>query len=153
MTKEVLISISGLHMGVNEAESEENEPVEVLSAGNYYFKNGKHYLFFEEMVEGFREVTKTQIKWQGNEILEVRKSGLSNMNMILEKNKKNHCFYNTPYGQLNLGIYTTDIVVAETEDNIDICAEYAMDVNYEPFAECTIKINVKPRDSKQFKIL
>lgn len=153
MTKEVLISISGLHMGVNEMESEESEPIEVLSPGNYYCKNGKHYLFFEEAVEGFREVIKSQIRWQGSEILEVSKKGLTNMNMIFEKNKKNHCFYQTPYGQLNLGIYTTDIMVDETEDNIDICAEYAMDVNHEPIAECTIRINVKPRESKAFTIL
>ena len=157
MTKEVLISISGLHMGMddveNKVESEDDEAIEVLSAGNYYFKNGKHYLFFEEVIEGFREVTKTQIKWQEDQILEVRKTGLSNMNMIFEKNKKHHCFYQTPFGQLNLGICTTDIRVEETEENIDICAEYVMDVNYEPFAECAIKINVKPRESKAFKII
>ena len=74
------------------------------------------------------------------------------MNMVFEKNKNNRCFYQTPFGQLNLGIFTTEIVVEESEDNINIRAEYAMDVNYEPLADCTIRINVKPRDAKDFSL-
>lgn len=157
MTKEVLITISGLHMGVEQDETlDENlddGPIEVVSTGNYYEKNGKCYLFFEEIAEGFQEVTKTQIKWTKNKSLEVSKKGLSNMNLFFEKNKKNRCFYNTPFGALNLGIYTTELKVDETEDNIDILVEYLMDVNYEPLAECEIRINIKPRDSKKFSLV
>ena len=40
----------------------------------------------------------------------------------------------------------------EREDNINIRAEYRMDVDCEPLAECTIRINVKPKDSKDFSI-
>ena len=43
MTKDVLISISGLQVDVNDMESN-NEPIETISTGNYFFKNGKHYL-------------------------------------------------------------------------------------------------------------
>lgn len=152
MTKDILINISGLHMGVNGMESDEDEPIEVLSAGTYYFKNGRHYVFFEEVEEGLQGVTKTQIRWQGSEMLEVKKHGLSNMHMVFEKNKKNICYYNTPYGQLNLGIFMTDMIVEENEDNINIRAQYSMDVNYEPFAECMIRINVRPRDAKEFSL-
>ena len=152
MTRDVLINISGLHIGVNEVENEEEEPIEVLSAGTYYFKNGKHYVFFEEVAEGIPGITKTQIRWKNEEILEVSKKGISNMHMIFEKNKNNRCYYDTPYGQLNLGIYTTEMMVDEKEDNINIRAQYSMDVNYEPLADCTIRINIKPRDSKQFSI-
>lgn len=152
MTKDVLVSISGLQSAVNETESYDDEPIEVVSAGTYYFKDGKHFIFFEEMAEGISGVTKTQIRLNGKESLEVRKKGISNMNMVFEKNKNNRCFYQTPFGQLNLGIFTKEIVVDETEDNINIRADYNMDVNYEPLAECTIRINVKPIDSKNFSL-
>ena len=144
MTKDVLVSISGLQMAVNEMESNEDEPIEVISAGTYYFKDGKHYIFFEEVVEGISGVTKTQIRLTGKETLEVMKKGVSNMHMVFEKGKTNRCFYRTPLGELNLGICTGKIVVDETEDNINIRAEYVLDVNYEPLADCTIKINIKP---------
>lgn len=152
MTKDILVSISGLQMAVGNVEGNDDEPIEVLSAGSYYFKNGKNYVLFEEAVEGMQGVIKTQIKWKGTEVLEVTKKGLSNVNMIFEKNKNNRCYYNTPFGQLNMGIYTTDIYVDESEDNINIRAEYALDVDYEPIAECVIRINICPRESKNFSM-
>ena len=152
MTKDVLISLSGIQMAVNEMESNDEEPIEILSAGNYYFKDGTHYMFFEEVAEGLPEVTKTQIRLNGTQSMEVTKLGASNMHMIFEKNKHNRCFYQTPYGQLNLGILTTEITIEETEYNINIRADYAIDVNHEPLSDCTIRINVKPRDSKEFSI-
>ena len=152
MTKDVLVSISGLQMAVNETESNDDEPIEVVSAGTYYFKDGKHYIFFEEVAEGIPGVTKTQIRLTGKETLEVMKKGISNMHMVFEKGNTNRCFYKTPFGELNLGICTNKIVVDECEDNINIRAEYALDVNFDPLADCTIRINIKPRGSKEFSI-
>ena len=152
MTKDVLVSVSGLQTAVNEMENYDEEPIEVLSAGTYYFKDGKHFVFYEEVAEGIPGVTKTQIRLSGNDSLEVRKKGIANVNMVFEKNKNNRCFYQTPFGQINLGIYTKDIWVEEAEDNLKIRAEYVMDVDYEPLAECTIRINVKSKDAKDFSI-
>ena len=152
MTKEVLVKISGLQMAVDQTDNQGDEPIEIISAGTYFFKNGTHYLFFEEVAEGMPGVTKTQIRLKGTETLEVIKKGISNMNMVFEKNKNHRCFYRTPFGELNLGICTNQIVAEETEHNINIRADYALDVNYEPLAECTIRINIKPRESKEFSI-
>ena len=145
MTKDVLVSISGLQMAVNDVESNDDEPIEILIAGTYFFKNGTHYLFFEEMAEGISGVTKTQIRLKGAETLEVIKKGASNTHMIFEKNQNHRCYYKTLYGQLNLGIYTSKIMVDETEEDIDVKAEYVLDVNYEPLADCSICIHVKTR--------
>lgn len=152
MTKDVLVNISGLQMAVNDMENNDDEPIEILSAGTYYFKDGKHYIFFEEVAEGIPGVTKTQIRLCGNDSLEVRKKGVSNVNMVFEKDKNNRCYYQTPFGQLNLGIFTTEIEIEETEENIDVRAEYTLDVNHEPLADCTIRINIKSRASKEFSI-
>ena len=152
MTKEVLVSISGLQMAVNDMESNDDEPIEVLSSGTYYFKNGKHYVFFEEVAEGMPGVTKTQIKWKDTELLEVSKRGLSNVHMIFEKNRKNTCYYDTPFGRLNLGIFMTEMKVDEKEEGILIRAEYSLDVNYEPLADCTIRIRICPKDAKDFSL-
>lgn len=39
MTKDVLLSIKGLQIG----ENEQNDTIEVISPGDYYFRNGKHF--------------------------------------------------------------------------------------------------------------
>lgn len=152
MTKDVLVSISGLQMAVDSMENQDDEPIEVVSPGTYFFKGGTHYIFYEEVAEGLPGVTKTQIRLKGTDTLEVIKKGISNMHMVFEKNKNNRCFYKTPFGQLNLGICTSQIVVDEKEENINIRADYAMDVNYEPLADCVIRINIKPQNSKEFSI-
>ena len=152
MTKNVLVSISGMQMAINDGESNDDEPIEVLSPGTYYYKNGKHYVFFEEVAEGQQGVTKTQIKWKDSELLEVSKKGLSNVHMIFERNKKNRCYYDTPFGRLNLGIFMTDMLVDEKENYIHIQAEYSLDVNCEPLADCSIQIHICPKDSKEFSL-
>ncbi|MCI8598235.1 MAG: DUF1934 domain-containing protein, partial [Lachnospiraceae bacterium] len=48
MTKQVLLTIAGLqYMG-----EEMNDPVEIVTAGDYYNRNGKHYVLYDEVVEG-----------------------------------------------------------------------------------------------------
>ena len=43
MTKDVLVSISGLHQdAISDLPDEENEPIEVVTPASYYCKNGKH---------------------------------------------------------------------------------------------------------------
>lgn len=147
MTKEVLVSISGLQY----AEEMDNEPVEVITSGDYYRKNGKHYVIFEEVMEGFEETTKNIVKI-GDEFLDITKRGTANVHMMFEKNKKNVTYYYTPYGSLLIGIEATKIDVKETEQDIHVTVDYALEVNYEHMADCTIKMNVKSKNAGDFKI-
>ena len=40
MTKDILINISGLQMDVDP-----NDPIEMMTTGAYYLRNGKHYIY------------------------------------------------------------------------------------------------------------
>ena len=44
MTEDILISVRGMHALESTGEDDE---VEIFSAGKYYFKNGKHYVFYD----------------------------------------------------------------------------------------------------------
>lgn len=151
MTKDVLISISGLQMDVLE-EEKEYESIEVVAPANYFLKNGKHYILFDEVTEGIPGITKNRIKITGEDALEVMKSGVSNVHMVFEKNKKNLTYYQTPYGQLLIGIHTKEMEVEVSEDNINVKVGYILDVNHEPLADCQIRINVKSKDAGDFQI-
>ena len=88
MTKDVLLKISGMQFTADNDDLTEPEPVEIIAPGEYYFKNGKHYIIYDEFMEGFDSVTKNVLKLQGD-LLEVTKRGTSNVHMIFEKDKKN----------------------------------------------------------------
>ena len=147
MTKDVLVKISGLQF----AEDQDNGPVEIITTGNYYKKNGKHYILYDEVQEGFDGVTKSVIK-VNDDFLDVTKKGVTNVHMMFEKNKKNMSYYNTPFGNLLVGINATDVKVNETEDSIDVKVNYKRKVNYEHLAECSISMNIMSKDTKDFRI-
>lgn len=142
MTKDVLVSISGMQMAVNDMESNDDEPIEVLSSGTYFFKDGTHYIFFEEVAEGAEGITKTQIRLRGKESFEVIRKGVSNMHMVFEKDKNNRCCYRTPFGQMELGICTKKIIVEESEEHLNIKAEYTIVMDEEPLVDSVIRISV-----------
>ena len=123
MTKEVLVSISGLQY----AEELDNEPVEVITSGDYYKKNGKHYIIYDEVMEGFEETTKNIIKLSDG-FMDITKRGAANVHMMFEKNKKNVTYYYTPYGSLLIGIEATKIEMEETEQDIHVTVDYALEV-------------------------
>lgn len=142
MVKDVIISVKGLQM----APDNENDIVEMIYPGEYYFRNGKHYLIYDEVTEGFTQSTKNIIKVT-NDYMELTKKGVVNVHMLFEKRQKNNTYYYTPYGSLQIGIDATSVDVFETEERIHIDASYALEINCEHVADCNITIDVKPKGS------
>lgn len=145
MTKEILLKISGLQFTADNDESNEPEPVEIITPGEYYLKNGKHYILYDEYMEGFGTVTKNVLKLQENS-LEITKRGTANVHMLFEKDKKNMTCYTTPYGSMMIGIDACNIEIRESEEEIYAQVRYALDINYEYLAECTIHLLVQSRE-------
>ena len=138
MTKDVIVSISGLQMP---AEGEA-EPVEVITVGDYYQKNGKHYVLYEEVNEGFEGSTKNIIKMQEN-CIDITKKGVSNVHMVFEKNRKNVSCYSTPFGEIVVGIQANHFAVDEQADSLKVNVDYSLDINYEHMSDCRILVDVQ----------
>lgn len=144
MTKDVLLTISGLHFdAVAEETDEENEAIEVVTPATYYLKNGKHYVIYDELVEGIPGSIKNRIQIEESGKVEMFKRGISNTHMVFEKEKIHMTEYETPYGELMLGVYTRGVDVQVQEDNIDIEIGYALDANGQKVADCNIVMNIK----------
>jgi len=143
MTKDVLISISGLHMELFEGVTEDGEElVEIVTPASYYKKNGKHYILYDEIIEGIPGTIQNKVKISGTDTLEIMKSGLSNAHMIFEKNKKNLTYYETPFGQMLVAVNTKKMEVTVTDQRIDVLVDYELDINHEPLADCKIRMNI-----------
>ena len=137
MTRDVLITISGIQM-IDEDDSD----VEMMVRGDYYQKNGKHYILFEEMMEGFEGKVKNVIKVSGRGI-DIIKIGIANVHMQFEKNKKNLSCYTTPLGDMVVGIQANKIRINEEPDSLKVDIDYSLDVNYEHLSECSIRVDVQ----------
>ena len=148
MTKEVLLSLQGLQF---DAVSADGDKIETITPAEYYKRNDSHYVIFEEAMEGFQEKTKNVIKFKENS-LDLTKKGLVNVHMIFEENKKNMTNYTTPYGNILIGIDDRSVRLKEREERIEVDVDYALEVNYEHFADCKIKMDIRAKNGEGFSL-
>lgn len=148
MTQEVLLTLQGLQFDQRE---EDADKLEMVTVGDYYKRNGKHYVVYEEITEGFTQPTKNRLKFSEH-MLELSRNGLVNVHMVFQENKKNLTNYNTPFGQILIGIDTKKIRVEEREDNIVVEVDYALDINYEFLSDCHIKIDICSKENSSFSL-
>lgn len=149
MTKEVLLTLQGLQFDQRE---EDSDKIETVTVGDYFKKNDRHYVVYEEITEGFEQPTKNRLKFSDH-MVELTRNGLVNVHMVFQENKKNMSNYNTPFGQILVGIDTKRINIDEKEDNIVVDVDYALDINYEFLSDCHIKIDIRSKENSGFTLL
>ncbi|MCI7812228.1 MAG: DUF1934 domain-containing protein [Lachnospiraceae bacterium] len=147
MTEDVLLSVKGLQV----MEEAQEESIEVVTPGHYRFQNGKHYISYEEAVEGSKEKIQNLIKIS-EEVVEVTKRGFSNTHLVFEKHKRNVSYYDTPFGKFLVSILAKDIQIAEDQGEIKTRVEYSLEINYEYMADCSIQIQIASKDGKAFHL-
>lgn len=145
MTKDILVAIKGLQFegGIDSDE------IETITKGQYYKRNGSHYVLYDEVAEGFGGETKNIIKFREKK-LNLTKRGLVNVQMVFEENKKNMTNYNTPFGDILVGIDTSRVGMEEEEGRIVVNVDYSLEVNYEYVADCKITMDIRSKDNAGF---
>ena len=146
MTKEVLINIGGAR-----SMGGEEEDIEMILKGDYYKKNGKHYILYDELLEGGGGVIRNTIRIVPD-CMDIMKKGSINTHMIFEKNKKSLSSYVTPMGELMVEIRTNQIQFREEENLLVIAVEYSLDINYQHVWDCSIKVSVRPLGTGNIKL-
>lgn len=141
MEKEVLLALKGLQFAMNE---EGAQALETITPAEYYKRNNSHYIIYDEITEGFSDITKNVIKFKDSQV-EVTKKGLINVHMVFEENKKNMTSYATPYGNILIGIDTGAVRIEEQSDRIQVNVEYTLEANYEHMADCKIEMDIRAR--------
>lgn len=140
MTKEVLVSIAGLQY-----EIEGDEAIEMISTGEYYYRNHKHYVIYDELLEESESITSTvkcTIKITEKQI-EVIKKGPTAVHMMFELGQNHMTYYSTLFGDLMIGVTTKSIHLQESDDLIEAQLAYALDMNYQFVSNCNLTIKIK----------
>ena len=141
MEKEVLITISGVQ------DEYEGPPITQMVSGEYYLKNGRHYLLYNEVVEDMNGIlgnNKCTMKISPEQV-EITKKGDGNLYMNFMKGKKTLTSYNSPFGNIITGFYTHRIDIFEKEESMETVLYYELEMNGAYISECEIRVQVKPR--------
>lgn len=147
MTKEVLIRLSGLQM----IEEAGKDHLEMITTGDYFRRNGKHFIIYNEMIDGMTGTVRNTVKITP-ETMDIRKQGVTNAHMIFEQDKKNLTRYATPMGDLMVGINTNRISIEEEEDRLNVSVEYSLDINYEHVSECNITMEICSKEKADLRL-
>lgn len=138
MTQKVLLTLQGMQF---DQSGENADQIGITADGDYYKKNDKHYVLYEEVAEGFVQPTKNRLKFS-EDIVELSRSGPVNVHMVFQENKKNLTNYITPFGQILMGIDTKEIQVTEREEQITVEVHYVLEINDEFLSDCHMKIDI-----------
>jgi uncharacterized beta-barrel protein YwiB (DUF1934 family) len=142
MTKDILVYVSGLQI-----VEEKSEPIVLVTTGTYYFRNGKHFIIYEEVDEEGDRAQNT-IKITPHMVDLVRK-GMTSSHMIFEVGKENLTYYDTPFGSMLMGITTSSIKFEEVNElHMELEIQYALSVDSKHVSDCTIHITVKGSESE-----
>lgn len=141
MKKEVIINISGLQLDVSS-----EEPIELMTTGAYYLKNGKHYIVYDELTDD-SQIVKNRLKISPK-VVEVTKKGASSSHMVFERGKENLTYYDTPFGSLLLGINTSKIDLQETEDSMALHIDYGLSINSDHISDCSIDVSIASKNTE-----
>ena len=141
MTKDVLVTVRGLQM-----TPDGDDTIEVTTTGKYYEKDGKRYLFYDEIGDDTNLIVKNSIQIT-EEHVSVSKKGVINAQMNFEKENKLVSVYETPYGQMVMGIYTTGICLDEQDDFLELKLEYLLEINNQHVSDSEILLQIRPQQN------
>ncbi len=147
MTRDVLVRISGLQ----QMEGNSSDDIEVITTGDYFFKNGKHYVIYEEMMDGFEGSVRNTVKISPT-VLDIQRKGVIGSHMVFEQDKKNMTRYETPMGEMMIEISTNQIRLDEEEDHLRVTVDYSLDINYVHVSDCSIVMDITSREKAQLQL-
>lgn len=138
--KDVIISITGSQY----AEQDSDEAVELVTDGQYCFKNGRGKLIYKESALTGMEGTVTSFLISPGEVILSREGTLTSR-MVFREGTKNTFLYDTPYGSTTMGLDTHRISSSLGEGGGELEIDYIVDFDHTVVGRNRFKINVRER--------
>lgn len=139
--EDVFVSIKAIHTIMGEyGLTDDEDVIEMVNMGTHYMGDRIHYVTYDEIGED--DINKNLLKISSNRI-ELNKTGSVKSTLTFEPGNENFAPYNTPHGELMMGLKTTELMVSEEEEEINAHIEYEMSINYNKVSDCRLDINIK----------
>lgn len=107
----------------------ESTEVELITEGTLSFESGRYTISYKDSEATGFEDSVTSVILEKQELASVIRVGNAPSNLVLEKNKKHHCHYGTPYGDMMVGIFAHNITNELNENGGNIYLRYTIDIN------------------------
>lgn len=139
MKKEALISIKGTYTGDDNSDS-----LDLTTEGHYYRRGDSYYIRYQESEATGYEGCFTTIKVEeGEERVTITRSGRAKSQLVLEKQRRHLCHYDTGMGAFTVGVFPSHIRSALTDQGGQVKFGYTLDINSTFASRNDVTINVR----------
>lgn len=124
-------------------DGQDESRVELVSEGTLSRTDAGYEISYKETeATGFvGSTTKLTICSPDKVVME--RYGSANSSLILEKGKRHHCHYGTPYGDFMMGVTTSFIKSTIGENGGTLDFKYVIDINSSYVGDCEINVDVR----------
>ena len=126
----------------------QSDEIEVNTTGTYVRKGDKRYIMYKAYDENSQPTRTNILKIEGNNRLTVMRGGTDGTHLILANGKRDLCQYNTGYGNLMLGISTSELQNLLTDKGGSLKVQYTLDIDSSLASSNELYITVKEAESK-----
>lgn len=138
VSKDVTISI----LGLQEYEDINPDSIELTTGGKLtVMPYGYHLSYWESELTGM-EGTLTSFQISPGRIVLTR-TGTTTSEMVFEQGVRHLSLYNTPYGQLEIGVFSRAVSSTLDEHGGEIHVRYAIDIDHQLAGESNIHLKVR----------
>ncbi|MDR0222310.1 MAG: DUF1934 domain-containing protein [Oscillospiraceae bacterium] len=140
MDREVSINIKSVQTADNARDITELFTRGRLKRGR---ATGNYTIIYEEGEDAGLGRNTVSFAVKGDDMVVMRRRGAAPADLIVEKGKKHHCHYGTPFGDFMVGIAADDIKGNLKENGGDLYLKYTIDVNSSLMSENEMFIDFK----------
>ena len=125
--------------------------ISLNTTGSYTAKGGTRFIAYKEYDAEHPKVSCTSVLKVEPDKVTMMRSGTATR-LILEKGRRHLCLYDTGYGMLTVGVFTSqlDSSLGEQGGRVDI--KYTLDIDSNLSSSNEITVEVKPRPTAGIRI-
>lgn len=143
--QDATIKVTGIQFVENNSEN-----IDIITRGKYIIANNEYFINYYEDIPDSMEGSNVEIVYYPlqNKVCMVR-SGQTNADLTIEKNRRHICKYGTPYGLILLGITCSDISSSLQASGGQLMFEYCLDINSALVSVNKVNIMVLPDSTEK----
>lgn len=148
MQENYLISIKG-----RQRVDDETGEVELTTFGSYVRRGDSRYIVYKEYTSEDKNKTRTSIlKVDGGNKVTLMRGGEDSTRLILERGKRHLCQYDTEFGNMMIGVFTSRVQSELDDLGGKLEVSYTLDINSSLSSQNEIFITIKEANNKDVEI-
>lgn len=143
------IRIRGRQIYGGEEHNETGE-ITLSTTGSYTERGGATFIAYKEYDEEDPKIAHTAVLKVEPGRVTMSRTG-SSTKLILEKGKRHLCFYDTGFGALSVGIFTSEMDSSLTRRGGRLNVKYTLDIDSALTSSNEIEVEIKPRAASRLR--